>query len=187
MKLTLRKANALQSSINEAIKALDFNVTVVLNEFEGVEEQINRVREKFFSNKFMRAELYASLYEIRTKVSNANAESGINNLLAALANSEKQINFYSVLASKGPQTELKVLQGQITKNAEMKDDQYGYNRRDVVTQVLSKDEVDTFLKNVSEFKRQKQRLQDTLLELNIKTEIVLSDETVRILEKADII
>jgi hypothetical protein len=50
MKLTLRKANAIQAAINEAIKGLDLNYTVTLNEYEPIEGQITSARQKFMEN-----------------------------------------------------------------------------------------------------------------------------------------
>ena len=54
MKLTLRKANAIQAAINEAIKGLDLNYTVTLNEFEDVKDQIQAVRDRFWTQDAVR-------------------------------------------------------------------------------------------------------------------------------------
>ena len=47
MEITLRKANALQNAINDAVKALDMSTEVVLNEFEEVKDQIQVARDRF--------------------------------------------------------------------------------------------------------------------------------------------
>ena len=73
MKLTLRKANAVQHSINEMIKSLDLNTTVTLNEFVEVKDQIQAVRDRFWTHSATRNKLILSLYEIRQMVANANA------------------------------------------------------------------------------------------------------------------
>jgi hypothetical protein len=187
MKLTLRKANAVQSTINEAIKALDLNTSVPLNEFEDVQEQINTVRDRFFTNHETRLKLVGTLYEIRAKVAAANANVGISNMLADVAMLEKQISYYNQLASKGARTALRVLNGQVNKLKEVKEDGYGYNRRDVVTSIFDGDEIESFRRLAADFKRQKQSLQDSLLELNVQTTIELKGETATFLEKADIL
>ena len=187
MKLTLRKANAVQTSINEAIKALDLNTSVTLNEFEGVQDQIDTVRDRFWKDAATRNKLVMALYEIRASVAKANASAGINDMLANVAYLEKQISHNSMLASKGAQTALRVLNGQVRKAADAKDEGYGYSRRDVVTSIFTAEEIDEFKHNAAEFKRQKQRLQDTLLELNVQTEIELSESTTEFLKKADIL
>jgi hypothetical protein len=187
MKLTLRKANAIQVAINEMIKGLDLSTSVTLNEFEEVQEQIDAVRNRFWTHAATRNKLTMALYEIRAKVARANAESGINDHLANVAYLEKQISHNTMLASKGAQTALRVLNGQVKKLSEIKEDGYGYSRRDVVTSIFTEEEVEDFKRTAADFKREKQRIQDLLLELNVQTEIQLDEETARFLEKADIL
>ena len=187
MKLTLRKANAVQAAINEMIKSLDLNTSVTLNEFEGVQEQIDAVRNRFFTHDATRSKLVEALYEIRRKVATANANAGINDMLANVAYLEKQISHNNMLAGKGVQTALRVLNGQVQKAADAKDEGYGYNRRDVVTSIFTEEEVEQFRRDAAGFKRDKQKLQDTLLELNVQTEIELEEGTALFLEKADIL
>ena len=187
MKLTLRKANAIQNAINEAIKGLDLNTTVTLNEFEEVGDQIQAVRDRFWTHAATRNKLVMALYEIRAKVAQANAASGINDHLANVAYLEKQISHNTMLAGKGAQTALRVLNGQVNKLKEVKEDGYGYSRRDVVTSIFTEEEVEDFRRTVADHKREKQRVQDTLLELNVQTEIELEEGTATFLEKADIL
>lgn len=186
MKLTLRKANAVQAAINEAIKTLDLNTSATLNEFEGVQEQIDAVRGRFWKDAATRNKLVMALYEIRSRVATANADAGINDMLANVAYLEKQISHNNMLASKGAQTAMRVLNGQVKKLSEVKEDGYGYNRRDVVTSIFTEEEIQDFKHNAAEFKRQKQKLQDTLLELNVRTEIELREDTVEALTAANI-
>jgi hypothetical protein len=187
MKLTLRKANAVQAAINEAIKGLDLSTAVTLNEFEGVEDQIQVVRDRFWTHAATRNKLTMALYEIRAKVALANAASGINDHLANVAYLEKQIGYNTMLAGKGVQTALRVLNGQVNKLKEVKEDGFGYSRRDVVTSIFTEEEIEDFRRTAADFKREKQRVQDLLLELNVQTEIQLDEETARFLEKADIL
>ena len=187
MKLTLRKANAIQVAINEAIKGLDLSTSVTLNEFQDVEDQIQTVRDQFWQNAATRNKLVMALYEIRAKVAQANTASSINDHLANVAYLEKQISHNTMLASKGAQTALKVLNGQVKKLAEVKEDGYGYSRRDVVTSIFTEEEIEQFKLKASSYKRDKQRIQDTLLELNVQTEIDLSKDTVEALVTAGIL
>ena len=187
MKLTLRKANAVQAAINEAIKGLDLNTSVILNEFEGVQEQIDTVRNRFWKDAETRNKLTMALYEIRASVARANASAGINDMLSNVAYLEKQISHNNMLAGKGVQTALRVLNGQVKKAADAKDEGYGYSRRDVVTSIFTEEEVSEFRKNAADFKREKQRLQDILLELNVQTEIELRKETAEFLKAADVL
>jgi len=187
MKLTLRKANAIQAAINEMIKGLDLGTSVTLNEFEDVEEQIQAVRDRFWTHASTRTKLVMALYEIRKKVAQANSESGINDLLTDVAYLEKQISYNAILTSKGAQTALRVLNGQVQKNANAKDDGFGYRRNEVTTSIFTEEEVENFRRTAADLKREKQNVQDTLLELNVQTEIELDEETARFLQKADIL
>ena len=187
MKLTLRKANAIQNSINEMIKGLDLNTSVTLNEFEGVGDQIDAVRNRFWTHAATRNKLTMALYEIRAKVAQANAASGINDHLANVAYLEKQISHNTMLAGKGAQTALRVLSGQVNKLKDVKEDGFGYRHNAVTTSIFTEEEIEDFRRTAADFKREKQRVQDLLLELNVQTEIVLNEETADFLKKADIL
>ena len=187
MKLTLRKANAIQSNINEMIKGLDLPTQVDLNEFEDVREQIQAVRDRFWTHAATRNKLVMALYEIREKVAQANAESGINGYLTNVAYLEKQIGYNNMLANKGSQTALKVLNGRLRKQSEDSGDRRMYGFEGVITSIFTEEEVEDFRRTAADLKRQKQKLQDELLELNIRTEIELDEETALFLEKADIL
>lgn len=187
MKITLRKANALQNAINDAVKALELRYEVNLNEFEVATDQIQTARDRFFAEATTRDKLLMSLYEIRAKVARANADSGINDMLANIAYLEKQISHKQMLASKGAQTALRVLNGQLNKLKEVKDDGYSYSRRDVVTTIFTEEEVENFKRSANDLRREKHRLQDTLLELNVRTEIELSSDTVMLLNRTGIL
>jgi len=187
MKLTLRKANAVQAAINEQIKSLDLPTRVELNEFEEVRDQIQTVRDRFFSHNVTRTKLIDALYEIRRKVAEANAEAGINDMLADVAMLEKNINYNNMLAGKGAQTSLRVLNGRIKKQAEELSERRMYGFDLIETSIFTEEEIEDFRRTAAESKRQKQNLQDSLLELNVQTEIELDEETARFLERADIL
>ena len=186
MNITLRKANAVQNSINEMIKGLTFDTSVRVNEFEDHNEQINAVRDVFDTHRATRTKLVGALYEIRKAVAVANADAGINDMLADVAQLEKDIQFYNSFATQQPRLSDAVITGKIAKIKESKEDRF-YGRDDVTTTVFTKDEIEDFKRTVADLKRQKQKLQDVLLELNVQTEIALDEETARFLERADIL
>ena len=186
MNITLRKANAVQISINEMIKGLAFDTSVRINEFEDHNEQINAVRDVFDTHCATRNKLVGALYEIRKAVAVANADNGINNMLAEVAMLEKEIQFNNTFATQQPRLSDAVITGKIAKIKDAKEDRF-YGRDDVTTSVFTKAEVEEYKRTVADLKRQKQKLQDTLLELNVQTEITLDDETATFLERADIL
>ena len=186
MKITLRKANAVQLSINEMIKGLSFDSSVQLNEFEPATAQIDAVRNTFETHRATRAKLVGALYEIRKAVASANADAGVNDMLAEVAMLEKEIQFNNIYATKSPRLSDAVIEGKLSKLKEAKEDRF-YGRDSIDTGIFTAEEVNDFKRTVADLKRQKQKLQDTLLELNVQTEITLDDETATFLERADIL
>ena len=188
MKITLRKANAVQLSINEMIKGLSFDSSVQLNEFEPATAQIDAVRNTFETHRATRAKLVGALYEIRKAVARANADESINDMLAEVAMLEKEIQFNNIYATKSPRLSDAVIDGKLDKIKNTSEESRLYGRYDTIdTGIFTKEEVEEFKRTVADLKRQKQKLQDTLLELNVQTEIELDEETARFLERADIL
>jgi hypothetical protein len=188
MQITLRKANAVQNSINEMIKGLKFETSVQLNEFEVFGAQIEAVRNEFFTHSATRGKLACALYTIRKAVARANAGAGINDMLADVAMLEKEIQHNNTYATKAARLSDAVIEGKLEKIRNTKEEVRMYGRGDTIdTGIFTKEEVDGFKSTVADLKRQKQTLQDTLLELNVQTVIELDEETERFLAKAGIL
>ena len=187
MKITLRKANALQTSINDALKQIAIAGEVVLTEFHKPEDEIARARAEAKKNIQRRDALNAALYSIRHRVAEANSRAGIAHDLTAVAEIEKQIQFYTGLAGKEVRQAPDVVAGKLRKIAESKSERmYGYNDT-VPTSVWTAEDIAGFKKTVSDLKKSKQQIQDTILETNVRTEIDLSDETVAVLQAESLI
>ena len=188
MKISLRKANAIQLAINEAIKGLSFNSSVSLNEFEHAIKQIETVRAEFDAQRATREKLSSALYEIRKSVATANADAGINSMLADVASLEKDLQFYNQLATKTARKSDKVIEGQMEKIRNTKPEDRLYGRYDTVdTGIFSQEDINEFKRLVSDIKKSKQKVQDALLELNIRTEVELSDATVATLTELNLV
>ena len=188
MNITLRRANAVQNSINEIIKALTFETSVHLNEFENATSQIDAVRNVFNTHCATRTKLVGALYEIRKAVAGANANAGINNMLADVAYLEKEIQFYNAFATKTARLSDAVIDGKMEKIRNTSEESRMYGRGDTVdTSIFIKEEIEDFKQLVADLKRQKQALQDTLLELNVQTTIELGEATEQFLVQAGIL
>jgi hypothetical protein len=183
MKITLRKAAVLQSAINDALKQIDIKSEVALTEFHKPEDEIVRAVSAVQAGIQRRERLSQALYNIRYRVGLANHESGVNQNLTDVASLEKRIQFYSGLASKEVRESADVLAGKLRKISEQeaKSRIYGYGDT-VSTSVFAAEDIAGFKKTVSDLKKAKQQLQDTILELNVRTEITLSDEAVTMLQ-----
>lgn len=186
MIISLRKANAIQVAINEALKGLEFKAEIAINEFQKPEATIASASKAFFANVDRRGELLRSLYEIRKAVSTANAANDIDNLLADLALLEKDFAFFSTQAKVKERLAEDVIHGKLVKIANRTEDSY-YAKAEVETSIFTTEDIKTLNSRAVAAKKAKQRLQDELLELNVRTTINLSDETVATLTTEDIL
>ena len=188
MKITLRKANALQLSINEILKGMSFETTVSINEFQIPTTVISQTEEVFAKNLARRDALIMAMFEIRKLVAKGNEAAGINDMLADVAHLEKQIQFFNGLATKNPKDDMSIIKGKLDKIRNSKEESRMYGMRDEVTvSVLEKEDITGFQQVVAQSKRAKQQLQDQLLEMNVRTEIPLSEQTVKTLTDEGII
>ena len=191
MNISLRKANAVQSSIVDAIKGISIETSLELNEFQDVVAELQKANDVLFANDSRRQRLLLSLYNIRGLVGAANAQSGVDTKLATAAFVDKRVAQLDELAKLSPVTDLAVINGKLEKIKNSKDESarsriYGYSDT-VSTTVVSQEQIAQVKAEIKNLKKQKQKLNDEILELNIKTEIPLSDEVVAILQAEDLI
>ena len=180
MKISLRKANALQMAVNESIKNLEFNQTIILNEFQDPAKELEVASKKFAANINRRFALFHALYDIRKSVSNANTDKGISETLADIAHLEKDIVFFGNFSKTPVSIDLAVINGKLEKMRNRADtaDTYYHDQQGVNTSIFTHGELAGFATIVKTAKKQKQKLQDELLELNIRTEVELSETVV---------
>jgi hypothetical protein len=190
MNITLRKASAIQNTILDAIKAIKVTHTVELNEFQNPETEIKRANDELVKNDQRRASLLTAYYNIRGLVAQANSSAGIDLLLTKAAFIDKRVGQVEELAGATAMTDLAVITGKIEKlkarPADARASIYGYNDT-VSTSVLAQAQVDQAKKQISDLKKQKQKINDEVLELNIKTEIPLSDEIANVLAQEGLV
>lgn len=192
MNLTLRKANAVQAGINDAIKGIKIQATLELNEFQDVQTAMVKANETLFANDSRRQRLLLSLYNIRGLVGAANAQSGIDMKLATAAFLDKRVAQLDELAKLEPVTDLAVINGKLDKIRNPQTGEtarrgiYGYTDT-VSTTVVSVEQLAAIKLEIQNLKKQKQKLNDEILELNIKTEIPLSEDVVAALQAEGLI
>jgi uncharacterized protein YdcH (DUF465 family) len=191
MNLTLRKANAVQAGINDAIKGIKIEATLELNEFQDAVTELQKANDALFTNDSRRQRLLLALYNIRGLVGTANAQSGIDLKLATAAFIEKRIGQLDELAKLSAVTDLAVINGKLDKIKNDKSENsrrsiYGYGDT-VSTTVVSQEQIDQVKAEIKNLKKQKQKLNDEILELNIKTEIPLSDDVVKTLSEEGLV
>lgn len=190
MNITLRKANAIQNSIQEAIRGIKLDFTVELNEFQDVKAELKKANDQLIANDARRQKLLMAVYNIRGLVGTANSASGIDLKLATAAFVDKRIAQLEEFTKAAEMTDLAVLTGKLEKIKALKGEArsriYGYGDT-VSTSVVTKEQIEQAKNEIKNLKKQKQKLNDEILELNIKTEIPLSDEVVQTLQAEGLI
>lgn len=190
MNITLRKANAVQAQIVDALKQIEVKLNVEINEFQNPQAEIENANKALLENDRRRGLLLAAQYNIRGLVGVANAQSGIDSLLTRAAFTDKRISQLEAFVKAETVSDMAVITGKLDKIRNSKDESrrslYGYADT-VTTSVLNKTNIEQFKNELNSLKKQKQKLNDEVLELNIKTEIPLSDEAVATLTKEGIL
>lgn len=183
MNISLRKANAVQNSIQEMLRNIEVNNTVSINEFEDVATVIQAANDQLFANDSRRQKLLLAYYNIRGLVGTANASSGVDIALTKAAFIDKRIAQIDAIASAQPMKALEVIQGQVEKLKTVSENARSiYGRENTVTtSVVAQSQIDQARKEILNLRKQKQKLNDEVLELNIKTEIPLSEDVVKTL------
>jgi len=162
------------------IKKTEIETTIKLNEFQDPDTMVQEGNVAFLLALSRKEALYSALYEIRKAVSRANAQQSVDQILGDIAYFDKLIALYSDLASKKVRDNMDVVKGRLSKIRNAKEDHHSYlygRHSEVETGVLEKQDIDVFAHKAADFRRQKQLLQDRLLEINVRTEIHLDDLT----------
>ena len=184
MKISLRKANVLQTGINDVIKNINIVDNVSINEFQVAEDVISAKAKENIAAYQRKAALINVQYDIRNAVAEANSANGINGRLTEVARIDKLIALNQQLAGFNVRTDAAIVAGKLDKIRNRKEDSraslYGHVD-EVATGVFNQDSVNDFKATANKLKKDKQKLQDEILERNVRTEIVLSEQAVKTL------
>jgi hypothetical protein len=189
IKISLRKANAIQQNMNDLLKTVQVKATVELNEFQDVVQTLQAANDAVMAADVRRSDLLMALYSIRATVGVANFQCGIGNRLSHLAYIDKRLHQLESLVSETARLkDLAVVTGQLDKIRNRREEHrmYGYENN-VTTGVLQQQQIDSIAGIMRELKKQKQKLNDEVLELNVRTEIELTDEVEVVLVREGIL
>lgn len=183
MNITLRKASALQNSIQEHIKTINARVEISINEFQNPTDEVLAARNELMANDQRRANLTRILYNIRAAVGRANATSGIADLLSDAAYIDKRMGQLRALADSTATATDAVLTGKLEKLRTTDTKHHLYNPDTVTTGVLTADQIEAVKVDILNLKKNKQTINDKILELNVRTEVELDDVAVNLLKE----
>lgn len=190
MKITLRKANALQLVVQEQLNE-KIEGELVVGKFDNAEELITEATEKLTANIEKKFDLLETLFSIRKKIAVTNAESGINALLTDLAGNERHVAFLKQLTSTKvftpkPEVLEKALED-LRKDAPATATSYYREKTSISVSLLDKETVESYSKSLTTLRKEKQTISDKLLHLNLASNIELDEKEVTVLTKYDIL
>lgn len=190
MKITLRKADAIQKLINEKINESPLATKVTINRFDVPSEKFDQAVAKFKKVYAQKVVLLEVLYVIRKKVATAGAKAGIADLLAERALLDKSVLLLKPLADMeefAPSVGTLALQHEDLVEEKSGKSEYRGRRESFEVSIVDRNEVSTWTQMISESRKAKQALSDRLLDLNVRTEIELEPDVEQVLHKHGII
>jgi len=179
MNITLRKAAAIQNEIRSAIKDCTVVGTASINEFmTDSAVVIDTARTKAEESISRAKALHRALYDIRAKVSRANCDSGINDMLTEVAFLDVEIKALESLTKLTTLVSAPEIEARLEKFRAAKEDRYAIygTDRTVETGVFDESRIHEFRVELARLKRLRQGFKDKILEANIKSEIALPPE-----------
>ena len=191
MKISLRKANTIQESVGEALQQpLESPAQLDVMAIDEWRDALTSARETFLLEVATRAQLVSVRYEVRKRISEENAKQGVTSLLATLAETDTMINLMKrnvvdrPLADKYDVVEKK-RERKITLLD--KEGMHVYRSDTYDVSIIDAETIKTYKEKVKVLKRKRQRINDELLEKNIRSEIELPSWAVDLLREHGLI
>lgn len=191
MKINLRKANNVQKTVQGYAHSFEIKNTVSITQFENADQILAESLAVALQKDALRDQLTKAVYTIRGLIGVANAASGVDNALTQAAYLDKRIAQLEQFIGSGERVKQEVINGKLDKLRTRKDDDtrrsiYGYEDN-ITTSVFDAGTVENFKNLIKDLKKEKQSLNDKILELNVRTEIEIPQDVVEILSKERLI
>lgn len=181
MEITLRKAAAMQQELqNQFNDEMTKIVTCVeLTEFKEPKSVLDSTRQESLDRIAECERLVNAIYELRDLIGKENASSGVSEILAKIAQTNKLIALYDDVVSNKTREDMEVIEGKLNKIARSEETMYASK---VVSHVMLEDDMLMLRKRIKELKKIKSQLSDRLLEINVSTKIKVSSTTEQVLQ-----
>lgn len=183
MKITLRKASAVQLLINEFVNSAQLSTSVSIGRYDDPTTVVKDASTKFKAVLAQKLSLTRVLYSLRKKVSTAGQAAGIPDVLADIAFMDKYVAILKPLTNVTkflPSDEVIMSQQADLKTEALVPNRYS-QREGFDVSIILPDFVSGYTEDLASLRKQKQNLSDKLLELNIKNEIELDEYETKVL------
>jgi uncharacterized protein YdcH (DUF465 family) len=185
VKINLRKAGVLKESITDAINNIAINTDIELTEFQDVAAALQGANDTLFENDTRRQQLLLAYYNVESLIRTAETSVGIDVLKAKSAFAENRIVQITEIANVDPLIDVNIIAGKLEKikNRSKEEQDTSAEVVDTVyTSVVSSQQIEQAKAEIKNLKKQKQALEDEILELILQTEIPLSEEVAECLQ-----
>lgn len=183
MKLSLRKANALQLEITQAIGEFQPSSCITLTEYSTLPDVVTESNTNL-AKLGTTIELTNIVYDMRKKIAIANAAE-INSILTNIAHINKLISLEQIISSASARETDAVINAKIQRLKTPSTDRYSIVSLN--TPLFHQSHISKSISAIVAYRRIIVGLKDRLLELNISTQIELEDKQVKTLQKLGII
>ena len=190
-KINLRRAAALQTTLLDTIKTVAIQPNINLNEWQDPAQALRDANAKLLANDARRNDLLMSVYSIRSQVAAFNATSGISSKLTHMAYIDKRMAQLTDMINGVEKIDtIDVIEGKLEKirnrPADSRASIYGHND-EVTASVLTAEQIEGIRGVIRDLKKQKNALNDEVLELNVRTEFELADDVEAVLTREGLI
>lgn len=186
MKISLRKANAVQHAIIDKVRSISLGSTISLGEFDDIstlEASVKTLAE----NRLFVDNLWDIYYTIRADVDDVNHKIGVNVKLNKLARLEKSISMISDMVASGVMDDKEKITLRVAKLSDSDTVNRYHGPTSVVTSLFTREDINLLEKDLGDLKRQRAQLNDELLELNITNHVQIPEHMQEILTVANIL
>ena len=184
MEINLRQADQFQQAIVRTLRTISVDPMFTLSPYQKLATSIHKAHTKLLAQDQRQQLLLAAYHDIQQQIIAANTTNGINVLLNQIAYLTTRIKQLAVFYYAEPLAPLEVVQGTLDKIIRNTSE---YGLRTITSSYLTTEQRQAFRKKVRLLQRQRQKLMDKTLDLNLRTKIMLSEETVFILTVEEII
>ena len=186
MKITLRKASALQAAVSNLIGEIYARPVVSVDDESVLAEDVAQAKEDYGTNLRRLRSLIEVKYSLRKAIGDLNLSSGVTSLLTQEREIAELMGELDnvVERTNGRCFTVEQMQAKFDKHNQrvaLSGSSYMGRSITVETDLISKEEVAELRKEILSLKRQRQTVNDRVLEINVSTYVTLTDAEEKIL------
>lgn len=195
MKLTLRAARKLETKITKAMEETPVSMAAkvrVSASATEVEQELDTAKSRVKAELEERLKLVEIKYTIRQKIAEANHSSGVNELVTKKVMAEQKVANIKAIIGTTPRMSKEELGDTLrlgqTKLAQGSTSRYGEDASVTTSlSIFTQSDLDSYKKEKVTLSKEIENIEDKLTELNASVKIEVDDESVKLLQKHNLV